>query len=121
MKSWSNIRQNINLNKFKRFSKNITVISVIDANGLAHKKKLNGFINGEIYRQFLRELEFKVGSQNIAIFFDGLSVHKMKASWELILKEFSWIGILNVAYSPDFNPIELYFSMIKREFRKNLL
>jgi hypothetical protein len=41
----------------------------------------------------------------------------MKALWEIILKEFSLIGILNVAYSPDFNPIELYFSMIKREFR----
>ena len=41
----------------------------------------------------------------------------MKASWELIFKEFSWFGILNVAYSPEFNPIELYFSTIKREFR----
>jgi hypothetical protein len=69
----------------KRFSKNITVITVIDLNGLVHKKNINGFINGEIYRQFLRELEIKVGSQNIAIFFDGLSMHKMRDSWELIL------------------------------------
>jgi hypothetical protein len=69
----------------KWFSKNIIVITVIDVNGIVHKKNINGFINGEIYRQFLRELEIKVGSQNIAIFFDGLSVHKMRASWKLIL------------------------------------
>ena len=81
MKVWSNVQQNISLNKLKRFSKNITEITVIDVNGLVHKKNINSFINGEIYRQFLRELEIKVGSQNIAIFFDGLSMHKMRDSW----------------------------------------
>ena len=81
MKAWSNVQQNISLNKLKWFSKYISVIKVIDVNGLVHKKNINGFINGEIYRQFLRELEIKVGSQNIAIFFDGLSMHKMRDSW----------------------------------------
>jgi hypothetical protein len=42
----------------------------------------------------------------------------MKASWELIFKEFSWFGILNVAYSPDFNPIELYFFNDKKRIQK---
>ena len=73
------------MSKLKWFSKNISVITVIDVNGLVHKKNINGFINGEIYRKFLRELEIKVGSQNIAIFFDGLSMHNMRDSWELIL------------------------------------
>jgi hypothetical protein len=69
----------------------------------------------------LYELFEIVGPKKVAILFDGLSVHKMKMSLQLILIEFGWIGMLNVAYSPKQNPIEIYFSMIKRNYRKLLL
>lgn len=46
MGSYSNKKININLYKKKRYGQNITVIAVIDINGLVQYKKLNGFVNG---------------------------------------------------------------------------
>lgn len=45
----------------------------------------------------------------------------MKKSWNTILEKFSWVGMLNVAHSPQQNPIELYFSLIKRKLQNYLI
>ena len=50
---------------------------------------------------------------------DNLSVHKTNLSRELF-KELKIIPIFNLPYSPQFNGIESYFSLLKNEY-KNLL
>ena len=54
-----------------------------------------------------------------AIFLDNLSVHKTNLSKEMF-KELNVIPIFNIPYSPQFNGIETYFSLLKNEY-KNLL
>ena len=49
--------------------------------------------------------------------YDGCSVHKTPTAVKTI-KKYEWEPILNVAYSPDFNPIENYFGLIKKRFYK---
>jgi len=50
---------------------------------------------------------------------DNLSVHKTNLSKELF-KELKVTPIFNIPYSPQFNGIESYFSLLKNEY-KNLI
>ena len=51
---------------------------------------------------------------------DNLSVHKTNFSKEL-LKQLHITPIFNIPYSPQFNGIESYFSLLKNEYKKLLL
>jgi hypothetical protein len=100
MKKYLNTKDNIFLFKKSRYSKKITLIVVIDENGLVYHKKINGFVDQKIYWNFLYELHEKLGLSKIGILFYGLTVKKRHVSWTIILIEFGWIGLLNKANSP---------------------
>ena len=51
---------------------------------------------------------------------DNLQVHKTKEMLETC-KRLKARPIFNVSYSPDFNGIETYFSLIKGEYKKLIL
>ena len=51
---------------------------------------------------------------------DNLMVHKAEQV-EKVYKELDMIPIFNVPYSPQFNGIESYFSLVKQEYKKLLL
>lgn len=51
---------------------------------------------------------------------DNLSVHKTNLSKELF-KVLKITPIFNIPYSPQFNGIESYFSLLKNEYKKLLL
>jgi hypothetical protein len=62
---------------------------------------MNSYVNGAIYKYFLNELFQKLGGEKIALLFDGFSVHNSYSVWQIILKKYKWIGILNIAYSTE--------------------
>ena len=51
---------------------------------------------------------------------DNTRVHHSRVSKEAY-KELKLTPIFNIAYSPQFNPIESVFSMIKSNYKKQLL
>jgi transposase len=51
---------------------------------------------------------------------DNLRLHKTKAVTEAC-KRLKVRTIFNVPYSPDFNGIETYFSLLKGEYKKLIL
>ena len=51
---------------------------------------------------------------------DNMRVHHSRVSKEAY-KELKLTPIFNIAYSPQFNPIESVFSMIKSNYKKQLL
>jgi len=51
---------------------------------------------------------------------DNLSVHKTNLSKELF-KELKINPVFNIPYSPQFNGIESYFSLLKNEYKTLLL
>ena len=63
----------------------------------------------------ISKLRAKAGKRPIALFMDNLWVHKQKDVRELMAK-LDIKPIYNVAYSPEFNPIEAVFSKVKRQF-----
>ena len=70
--------------------------------------------------QYLYWLRYINGKTPLAIFMDNLSVHKtlvtQKAYENLDIKP-----IFNLPYSPDYNPIESVFSLVKRIFNRKRL
>ena len=67
------------------------------------------------FRAHLCKLRVKAGKKPLALFMDNLWVHKQKEVRELMTK-LDIRPIYNVAYSPEFNPIEAVFSKVKRAF-----
>ena len=63
----------------------------------------------------LMKLRSKAGDKSIALFMDNLWVHKNAQVRELMTK-LDIRPVYNVAYSPEFNPIEAIFSKVKRQF-----
>ena len=58
--------------------------------------------------------------QEFAIFMDNMRVHKSKLVLE-VCKTLKIQPIFNVPYSPDFNGIEAYFSLVKGHYKKLIL
>ncbi len=54
------------------------------------------------------------------MFLDNLQVHKTKEVFE-VCERLRVKQIFNVPYSPDFNGIESYFSLVKAEYKKRIL
>ena len=70
--------------------------------------------------EFVEMLSDKFHGQEFAIFMDNLQVHKTKEVLETC-KRLKARPIFNVPYSPDFNGIEKYFSLLKGEYKKLIL
>ena len=70
--------------------------------------------------EFMEMLSAKFHGQDFAIFMDNLQVHKTKEVLDTC-KRLKARPIFNVPYSPDFNGIETYFSLLKGEYKKLLL
>ena len=69
---------------------------------------------------FVKLLSDKFGGQEFSMFMDNLQVHKTQEV-EQICTERKIQRIFNVPYSPDFNGIESYFSLLKCEYKKRIL
>ena len=76
-------------------------------------------IRSEEFQAFLRKLSTRFSGKPFAIFLDNLSVHKTNVCKD-VFKELSITAIFNIPYSPQFNGIESYFSLLKHAY-KNLL
>ena len=94
--------------------KNVTVSAAIDESGLVHYEMIEGGQNVTSYITFLINLKNKLmRNEKIGLFFDGLWAHK-NAQVIKMIKEWGWIPILNEAYQCEQNPIEQFFSIVKR-------
>jgi transposase len=72
------------------------------------------------FEHFIKKLRTKAGKKPIALFFDNLWVHKTAEARALMAK-LDITPVYNVAYSPEFNPIEAVFSKVKRHFSSQRL
>ena len=77
-------------------------------------------IRAEDFIVYLRKLRVKFKKEPLAIFMDNLQVHRAKEV-KRSFEELDMHPVWNVAYSPEFNPIEAVFSKVKREFCRQRL
>ena len=111
-------QKNVEIKKMVKHKHNklrYTLLSAIDTNGVVCYKIFNTSVNGELYKQFIDDN--KLLFINKTILHDNVRFHHSK-----ILKEYCSNNNINLrytpAYSPEYNPIELFFSTVKKYFRK---
>ena len=69
-------------------------------------------VNVDKFKEYLEKLREENEDAKICIFMDNLTAHTSNKSKEAMNK-LGFRYIYNVAYSPDFNPIEFIFSKVK--------
>ena len=74
-------------------------------------------VNSQRFIEFLDKIAMMHQGTKIAILMDNLSVHHSKVV-KTHMRELGFKAIFNVPYSPQYNPIELVFGLIKHRFKK---
>ena len=77
--------------------------------------------DGAEFAAYLKVLRRRYGRTPLALLMDNLTVHKAKDVVKPLYAQLDIMPVWNVAYSPEFNPIESAFSIVKRHFCKTRL
>jgi transposase len=118
-RAWYSKLENLKVSQESRQMKPLALVAAIESDrGLVSYAIREGSINAESFIEFLVQLKEHMSCPEICLFLDNLSVHKTKKVKEK-LSELNIHPVYNVPYSPDFNGIESYFSLVKGEY-KNL-
>ena len=67
--------------------------------------------------EYLKNLKRKHGKKHMVIYMDNLKVHLRKDVMELY-DELDITAVMAPPYSPQYNPIEFFFSMLKHKVKK---
>ncbi len=96
------------------------VAAVSRENGIESANLFERSVNSQKFIQFLEDLVQGYQPEQLVVFMDNLTVHHSKLVQQF-MKDRN-IGVLfNVPYSPEYNPIELVFNLIKQSFKKHRL
>lgn len=113
LKAWSIVGERVHLPNQRIVSKRYTLLSAITSEGLLMQKVIVGSAKAVDFAAFI--LDFPV-TQCTKVLLDNASIHKSK----VVKEAFDRMGLSQVftaPYSPEWNPVELYFSEIKRQYR----
>jgi transposase len=97
--------------------KTITFISALRHNRVTAPFVLEGAMTGEIFRTYVKQFLAPTLKRGDIVFMDNASVHKVIGIEEAIEARGAILFYLP-SYSPDFNPIEQFFSKLKAMLRK---
>jgi len=94
-----------------------TVIGAISLDGVVCVKTIKASMKGEDFRAFLRDdLSPKLNADKVVVM-DNLNTHKAEEAQQIITATGAKTLFLST-YSPDFNPIEMLWSVLKSFIRK---
>jgi transposase len=94
----------------------LTLISAITTDGVMAEIQVNGSVDGSVFLYFIKEHLVPALKPGQVILMDNYCIHKVEGV-EKAIKEAGCSLLKMPAYSPDFNPIELYFSNLKHLVR----
>lgn len=98
-------------------------VSLVGAIRLDEKPRLmthRGSVNGAVFIRFVRRYLTPSLRRGDIVFMDNLNIHKMKRVRELIAAAGA-TAVYLPTYSPELNPIELWWNDLKRELRKQAI
>lgn len=94
-----------------------TMIGSIRQNGSTTCMTVEGAVNAEVFRIYVRDFLLPVLDAGDILVMDNLSSHKDSQALDLLKQAGVKVRFLP-AYSPDYNPIELMWSKVKSLLRK---
>lgn len=109
----------INLPANEKRIKNISLICASTINNIIYYELHETSVNKIIYHDFIEMLIKKNKFKNYYFLFDNVPFHHCKKTLKLIKKTGNHY-IFTPPYSPNNNPIESIFSIIKNKFKKNM-
>lgn len=99
-----------------RKGKNLTLIGAITLSGFLGGMTVDGGTDGSVFRTFVEKILVPRLWPGAVVVMDNLSSHQVKGVQEMI--EATGAKVIYLApYSPDFNPIENYWSKLKEYLR----
>lgn len=105
-----------NFNSFYRGGK-VTAIGAITLNKVLGLMTLNGSMDGKAFKVFVEHFLVPHLWPGAVVVMDNLSAHKL-AEIETLIEEAGASILYLSPYSPDFNPIELWWSQLKAFLRQ---
>lgn len=99
------------------YGSNHTLIAAIGLDGLHAPWVLEGALDGDAFRIYVKEVLAPVLQPGDILLLDNLATHKVSGIAELLAARGARLEFLP-PYSPDFNPIERCWSKIKTYLRK---
>ena len=96
--------------------KNVTLVGAIALKGLVAAMTVEGGTTGEVFRAFVEQILVPSLWPGAVVVMDNLSAHKVKGIQETIEAAGAKVVYLS-PYSPDFNPIENCWSLLKEYLR----
>lgn len=115
--AYSPRRENIEVDAAKLDEPTLAMVMAISAEtGIEHHDVFPKSVNHERFIVFLERLRSVVGTDEVALFMDNLSVHKKDTVREAMTR-LNMRPIYNLPYAPDYNPIELVFSKLKHGYK----
>jgi transposase len=97
--------------------KRVTMIAAIGLEEVKAATFGEWHVDGNIFLEFIRQVLVPVLNPGQMVFMDNLSTHKVSGVRELIEATGAKLVYLP-PYSPDLNPIELFWSKVKHTIRK---
>jgi len=94
-----------------------TMIGSIRQDGSTACMTVEGALNAEVFRTYVKEILLPTLKQGDILVMDNLSAHKDRQALDLLEGAGVKVRFLP-AYSPDYNPIELMWSKVKALLRK---
>ncbi len=71
--------------------------------------------NTQIFNDFISESVLPNIPKNTTLFIDNATIHK-SLKLKKIIESYDCKLLFNISYSPEFNPIELFQNVLKRQY-----
>jgi transposase len=98
---------------------NVSLIMAITTEKILHHKELTESVNGDIFFSFIKDVINTLTEEGYIFLFDNVAFHKKKEMLEYITEK-GHRYMFSPPYSPNLNPIENTFSIIKHQYYKNI-
>ena len=99
----------------------VWVIAFVEAKrGVVHTASYTESIDARKFLGYCKDVSLKMHGEPFTLFLDGASFHRSK-DIKADLESLGITRIINVPYSPQYNPIEGCFSIVKNYFKRKRL
>ena len=94
---------------------NVSLLMAITTERIIHHKELIDSVNGDIFFSFIKDVINTLTEEGYIFLFDNVSFHKKKEMLEYITEK-GHKYMFTPSYSPNLNPIENVFSIVKQQY-----
>lgn len=101
----------------QNYGENVTMLAALSVRGVCAPMTVNGAVDGEIFRIYIREVLAPTLREGDIVVLDNLGAHRVAGIKEVVEAKGARLEYLP-PYSPDYNPIEKCWSKIKTALRK---